>query len=151
LNYSKKTIKLLKQEIKISVLSIDEGDNTMHFKMEVSNGIITASQDFYGYADIFKEFANRLLIFPNTISDKIKFEHGEKGNRWAYYILMEVFCYDKNGHSVIHVITDNNSNEPNTNKSEFYIKTVPASLNKLGQTLSHWNPMTEKDIKWMAE
>ena len=38
----------LKQEIKISVIAIDEGDKTIQFQMEVTNGISSTSQDFYG-------------------------------------------------------------------------------------------------------
>jgi hypothetical protein len=141
----------LKQEIKISTLAIDEGDDTIQFQIEVSNGIISTSQDFYGYADNFKEFATRLLSFPKTITDNVKYELGESGERWAYYILLDVFCHEKNGHSAIHVIVDNNRKRPYTNKSEFYITTVPASLNKLGQLLRDWNPTTEKEITWAAE
>ena len=142
---------MLKQEIKISVLSFDEGDDTIQFQIEVTNGIISASQDFYGYADNFKEFSTGLLSFPKSITDKAKYELGEIGERWAYYILLNVFCYESNGYSAIHVILTNNGIPPNTNKSEFYIKTVPASLNKFGQLLKDWNPMTEKEITWTAE
>ena len=142
---------MLKQEIKISVLAIDEGDDTIQFQLEVSNGINSTSQDFYGYADNFKEFAIGLLSFPKTISDKVKYQLGEIGQRSAYYILLEVFCYESNGHSAIHIIVDNNGKRPYTNKSEFYITTVPASLNKLGKLLNDWNPMDEKEILWKAE
>ena len=141
----------MKQEVKISVLAIDEGDDTIQFQMEVSNGISSSSIDFYGYADNFKEFATGLLLFPKTVSDKVRYELGEIGERWAYYILLDVFCYESNGHSAIHVIVDNNGKGPYTNKSEFYITTVPASLNKFGQLLKEWNPMTEKEIIWNAE
>jgi len=141
----------MRQKIKISVLAIDEGDDTIQFQIEVSNGVSSSSLDFYGYADNFKEFATGLLLFPKTVSDKVKYELGETGERWAYYILLDVFCYASNGHSVIHVIVDNNENPPQTNKSEFYITTVPASLNKLGQLLHNWNPTSEKEILWIAE
>jgi len=140
-----------KQEIKISVLSIDEGDDTIQFQMEVSNGIRSTSQDFYGCADNFKEFAIGLLSFPKTITENVKYELGESSERWAYYILLDVFCYENNGHSSIHVVVDNNGKRPYTNKSEFYITTVPASLNKLGQLLQDWNPTTVKEITWTAE
>jgi hypothetical protein len=141
----------MKPEIKISVLSIDEGDDTVQFQIEVCNGISSTSQDFYGYADNFQEFATGLLSFPKTITDNVKYELGEKGERWAYYILLEVFCYENNGHSAIHIMVDNNGKKPYTNKSEFYITTVPASLNKFGQLLRDWNPITEKEITWTAE
>ncbi len=139
------------QQVKISVLSIDAGDDTIQFQIEVSNGISSASQDFYGYADSFKEFATGLLSFPNTITDNVKYELGESGEHWAYYILLDVFCHENNGHSSIHVIVDNNGKRPYTNKSEFYITTVPASLNKLGQLLWDWKPLTEKAITWIVE
>lgn len=57
------------QNIKISVLGIDERDDTVHFQIEVSNGISSISQDLYGYADNFKEFATNLLTFPKTIAE----------------------------------------------------------------------------------
>ena len=142
---------MLKQEIKILVLNIEEGDDLIHFQIEVTNGISSTSQDFYGYADDFKEFAIGLNSFPKAITDKVKYELGEIGERSAYYILLEVFCYEKNGHSAIHIIIDNNGERPYKNKSEFYIKTVPASLNKLGQLLEEWNPLIEKQINWTAE
>jgi hypothetical protein len=81
----------------------------------------------------------------------VKYELGESGERWAYYILLEVFCYKSDGHSAIHILIDDNGKRPYTNKSEFYITTVPASLNKLGHLLKDWNPMTEKEITWTAE
>jgi hypothetical protein len=141
----------LKQEIKISVLAIDEGDDTIHYQLEVTNGINSTTQDFYGYEDSFKEFATGLLSFPKAITDKVKYELGESGERWAYYILLDVFCYEQNGRSAIHVVIYNNGKRPNTSKSEFYITTVPASLNKLGQLLLDWNPTTIKGITWTTE
>jgi len=88
--------KILKQEIKISVLSIDEGDDTIRFQIEATNGISSTSIDFYGYADNFKEFATGLLSFPKTINDKVQYELGEIGERWAYFILLEISCYENN-------------------------------------------------------
>ena len=142
---------MLKQEIIISVLSIDEGDDTIQFQIEVTNGISSTSQDFYGYADNFKEFAAGLLTFPKTITDNVKYELGESGERWSYYILLDVFCYENSGHSAIHIIVDNNKKPPDMNKCDFYITTVPASLNNFGQLLIDWNPKTENEITWTAE
>lgn len=139
------------QEIKISVLSIDKGDDTIQFQIEASNEINSTTQDFYGYADNFKEFATGLLSFPKTLTDNVRYELGESGEHWAYHILLDVFCHEKNGHSAIDVIVDNNRKRPYSNKSEFYITTVPASLNKLEQLLRDWNPTTENEITWTAE
>lgn len=141
----------MRQEIKISVLSIDEGDDMIQFQIECSNGICSTTLDFYGYVDNFIEFATGLISFPKTITDNVKYVLGESGERWAYFIHLEAFCYENNGHSAIHIIVDNNEKQPYTNKCEFYIKTVPASLNKFGQLLKDWNPITEKEISWIAE
>ena len=85
---------MLTKEIKISVLGIDHGDDSIQFQIEATNGINATSIDFYGYADNFKEFATGLLSFPKTITDNVKYELGESGERWAYYILLDVFCYE---------------------------------------------------------
>ncbi len=142
---------MYKQALKIAVLAIDHGDDSIQFQVDVTNGISAASLDFYGYADHFKAFAAGLRSFPKTISDHVRYELGEVGERWAYYMLLDVFCYESNGHSAIHVITDNNGKSPYTNKSEFYITTVPASINKLGQLLDNWDPTTENQVTWTAE
>lgn len=42
------------------VLSIDEGDDTIQFQIEITNGVSSTSQDFHGYADNFKDFATEL-------------------------------------------------------------------------------------------
>ena len=140
---------MLKQVIKIKALNIDNEE--IQFQIDLSNGINTTSIDFYGYADEFDNFANELLTFPKTIDSEAKYELGEQGEKWAYFILMRVFCYEKNGHSAIHIIVDNNGKQPYTNKTEFYIMTVPASLNELGQLLKSWNPKTQNEILWTAE
>ena len=139
----------LRQEIKIEILEIE--DEETQFQITLTNGINLTTIDFYGYTNEFESFANGLLDFPKNIHDEVKYELGEIGDKWAYYILMKVFCYETNGYSAIHVKVDNNSKEPYTNKSEFYIKTYPASLNKFGQLLKDWNPKIEKEIVWTAE
>lgn len=142
---------MLEQRIKISLLAIDEGDDTIQFQIELTNGVNSTSIDFYGYADEFQNFANELCSFPKSIDTEIKYELGEQGQKWAYYILLRVFCYENNGHTAIQIKIDNNRIEPHKSNSEFYILTVPASINKLGQKLKNWNPKTEKEIEWTAE
>ena len=51
------------QQIKISLLAIDEGDDTIQFQMKLTNGENSTSIDFYGYADEFQDFANELCSF----------------------------------------------------------------------------------------
>jgi len=93
------------QKIKISVLQIDNEE--IQFQIELTNGISSSSLDFYGYADEFKAFATGLISFPITISDNIVYELGENIEKWAYYMLLKVYCYEANGHTAIQIIIDN--------------------------------------------
>jgi hypothetical protein len=113
---------MLKQELKISVISIDQGDSSVHFKIEASNGINSISQDFYGYADNFKKFENGLISFPKTITDNVKYGLGEKGDRWAYYILLDGFCHANYENAAIPVLIDNNEKQPNKIKVNFTLR-----------------------------
>jgi hypothetical protein len=141
---------MLKQQIKISTLVIDEGDDTIQFQIELTNGINSTSIDFYGYADEFQDFADGLCSFPKNIDAEVKYELGEQGQKWAYYILLRAFCFENNGHTAIQIKIDNNGIEPHKSNSEFYILTVPASINTLGQKLKNWNPKIDNEIEWTA-
>jgi hypothetical protein len=142
---------MLEQRIKISLLAIDEGDDTIQFQVDLTNGVNSTSINFYGYSDEFQDFANELCTFPKSIDNEVKYELGEQGKKWAYYILLRVFCYENNGHTAIQIKIDNNRIEPHKSYSEFYILTVPASINKLGQKLKNWNPKIDMEIEWIAE
>ena len=81
---------MLKQEIKIIALDIE--DEEVQFQIALTNGINSTSIDFYGYTDEFKELANGLITFSKKIDDIVQYELGEVGRKWAYYILLKVFC-----------------------------------------------------------
>jgi hypothetical protein len=139
---------MLKQEIKITVVDID--DKLIQFSLKVTNGINSISNELYAYADEFKNFGNGLIAFPKSIEDVVKYEHGKIDKRVDCYILLRAFCYERNGHCAIHIKIENNGVEPYTSRGEFYIMTVPASLNELGQLLFNWNPETREEIIWTA-
>lgn len=139
----------MKQQIKIKTLNVE--DDEIQFQIDLTNGINSTKIDFYGHTDEFINFANELISFPKNINSEIKYELGEKEEKWAYFILLRVFCYQTNGHSAIQIEIDNNRKEPYKNESEFYILTVPASINKLGQILKEWDPKTKNEVKWTAE
>jgi len=135
----------MERKIKIRALNIENEE--VHFQIELANAVNSTSIDFYGYIDEFRSFGAELCSFPQNINHKIQYELGEQGNKWAYYILLRVFCYETNGYSAI----NNNREEPYKNYSEFCIMTVPASINKLGQLLKGWKMENEKEIEWIAE
>jgi hypothetical protein len=140
--------------IKVKVLTEPDDDGLFQFEIGLSNGQSSTSLAFWGYGDNFKEFGERLIEFPQGIHDKVIYElGGEKGSgerKWAYYLSLSAFCFEPTGKSAIKVIVDNHSNAPDYQRCEFYIKSEPASLNKLGQGLSNWNPVNVKEFEWIS-
>jgi hypothetical protein len=135
-------------QIKFTVIDYDQYEDEVKFRIGFVNDIVASSLEFYGYSDTFKVFADSLLLFPKLITDTILFQVGEDDKKWAYYMLLKVFCYERNGHTAIQIILDNHQQSPDTIKTEFYIKTVPASINNLGKLLFHWDPKIEKELIW---
>lgn len=136
---------------KLKIETIHEEMGEVQYMLELSNDDTSASIEFYGSANEFKSFALGLISFPRNIKDKVTYELGKIGEKWAYYILLEVYCYEPNGLSAIRVVIHNSGSAPYFSKSEFFIRTLPASINALGHLLNNWNPGTTKEIVWMAE
>jgi hypothetical protein len=132
--------------IKISVLEIDNED--IRFQVQIENYCCKTSLDFYGYAEDFKEFGNRLTQFPKSINDKAVFQLGEDDRKWAYYMFIKAFCFDASGHTALRVVVDNLGDSVNGHRSEFSIISEAASINSLGQILKSWNPLLTKEIIW---
>ena len=138
----------MKPEIRINVLQIDKWDDTIHFQGFFSSDICSTTLEFYGYSDEFQDFANRLTEFPKSAKDKAAYELGEKGDKWAYYLLIEAYCIEVNGRSALKIEATNNGIGPAYHESKFEIESEPASLNRLGNRLKNWNPIEEKTFQW---
>ena len=132
--------------IRISVLEIDNED--IHFQVEIENYSCRTSLDFYGNADDFKSFGEKLSEFPKSINDIASFQLGEDDRKWAYYMTIKAFCYDASGHTALRVLVDNFSDTVNGHRTEFSIMSEAASINSLGQMLMTWNPLVTKEIIW---
>ena len=139
----------MSQTIRIKALNVE--DDEIQFEIIVSNGISTSSLDFYAYFDEFIDFGNKLKQFPKDITDEVQYELGEQDPKWAYYMQLKAYCYQSNGHSAIDVVIDNHGAKPYQNQASFSLTTLPASINKLGELLSTWNPKNDKEIEWVAE
>jgi len=141
----------MQPEIRIKVLDIDEDDSDFtKFRIYFSNSMISASFEFCNYLDCFDDFSKKLQAFPVDIKDTIVFQLGENSEKWAYYMFLEINC-EPNGSSTMHVKLDNNKQDYDLIRTEFYIKTLPASLNKFGQILSSWKPKERKEVVWVSD
>jgi hypothetical protein len=132
--------------IKISVLEIDNED--IQFQVEIENYCCRTSLDFYGNANDFKSFGQKLSEFPKNINDIALFQLGEDDRKWAYYMSIKAFCYDASGHTALRVLVDNFGDTANGHRTEFSIMSEAASINSLGQMLMTWNPLVTKEIIW---
>jgi len=132
--------------IKISVLNIDDDD--IQFQFQIENYCCKTSLDFYGNADDFKEFGQKLIDFPSSIDDTAMFQLGEDDRKWAYYMLLKAFCYDASGHTALRIVVDNLGDHVNGHRSEFSILSEAASINSFGQKLLQWNPLQTKELVW---
>lgn len=138
----------MKSEIKLTVLEIDQGDDTIHFQGYFSNGLCSTTLEFYGYSDEFQDFASNLIKFPRTAKDKVAYELGEKGDKWAYYLLIQAYCIELNGRSALKIEATNNGTVYSHHESKFEIESEPASLNRLGYGLKNWNVLEQKVFEW---
>ncbi|KIA87031.1 hypothetical protein [Flavobacterium sp. AED] len=136
----------MNSNIKIKALDIDENDFTK-FRIFFDNGLISSPFEFYHYIDCFTEFALKLESFPIDVNDTITFEVGEDSEKWAYYLALKISC-ESDGRSIIHIKLDNHLGDSDLIKAEFFIKTLPASLNKFGQLLKSWNPKESTEVSW---
>ena len=135
--------------IRLIVVSEPDDDQLFRFEINISNGQTVAALEFCGYADNFAQWASGLTDFPKAVRDKVTYELGEvdKGElKCGYYLLLEAFCYDATGQSAIRVKVDKKFEIPAYESHEFFIKSEPASINKLGQGLIKLNPLTRRNL-----
>jgi hypothetical protein len=137
--------------INLKVIREPDDDGLYQYEVTLSNGKTFGSLMFYEYADCFKQFGQSLTQFPKTSKDVVTYQLLEEDKKYAYYMLLRVFCYEQNGQSAIRVITDNHSAEPDYQRCEFFIRSTPASINRLGQGLENWDPKETKDFSWNAD
>jgi hypothetical protein len=138
--------------IKIKVIREPDDDGLFEFEINLSNGHSSTSLVFWGYGDNFKEFGDQLNDFPKGTNETVTFELGQEKDRgqmkWAYYLLLQAFCFSASGQTAIKIVVDNHADGADYQRSEFYIKAEPLSLNKLGQQLNNWNPKNIKELEW---
>lgn len=136
------------KEIRIKVVGVDQNDGYIKYEIYFNNGFCAVTLEFYGYPDEFKEFSIQLIDFPKTASDKAIYELGEKGNQWAYHLLIQAYCVESNGRSAIKVESTNNGVGPGFHDCKFEIESEVASINRLGTGLKNWNPLDQEQFVW---
>ena len=98
----------------------------------------------------FKAFAEQLSSFPQSVNQIVCDQIGSDDVDWTYFLQLEVSCYEPNGNSAIRIRGWTGKQIPYYQRFEFFIQTLPAALNRLGQTLRGWNPLERDEFTWFA-
>ncbi|UOQ99198.1 hypothetical protein MUN81_06800 [Hymenobacter sp. 5317J-9] len=127
-----------------------DGDCT--FDIDIIRPDVRAHAYFYGDADTFIEFGNKLVTFPQNATETVCFEWGEVGNPSSFgYLRIEAYCASPAGHTALRIIVDNNGERAERHRFEFSILSEAASINKLGALLTNWQVETTSQLVWKAE
>jgi hypothetical protein len=134
------------------VLSLDDGDGLFFFEFSASNGLFSATQDFWDYRDTFEEFGRMLSEFPTVDKNVVTFEIGSMEETAAYYLRVSAYTFDAVGHAAIEVVVDNHRKGEQLAKANFQIPCEIAAINRLGKALRRWSadptvPMIWKPIQ----
>lgn len=134
--------------LRFKILDIDDSDELLKIEIHLNNGLNATTLNYYNYIEDIQNFGKKLSQFPSSVSDEIIYEIGEKGNKWAFYLLLKVFYKSENNSFAIKIITCNNGVDYSFSQSEFEINFEPASINRFGERLKNWNPTDSKIIEW---
>ncbi len=140
---------MIKQSIEIEAIYVD--DEEVKFRVSANSKSASSSIEIFGYIDTFMEFGSQLSKFPSSSKDEVKYELGHEVENWAYYLLLRVFCYKPTGATAIEVRMNNKKEVPELVKSTFYLLSIPASINRLGQSLENWNFEKNPVFKWESQ
>lgn len=144
-----------KGSLKFKIISIGDTTDEVNVFLTASSNDWQGTLEFWSYADLIKDFAEKLKTFPNNLKEEVVFEIGEelsdKRPVHQCYLLLRVYCFDAVGHVAIEVVMNNNSTENDTKKARFNIYSEPQQINDLGRMLYEWNPVKESELVWETE
>jgi len=138
--------------LQFRVLSLDDSDGLFFFEFSASNGLFSATQDFWEYPSAFEEFGHMLSEFPTVDKNAAAFEIGSMEENSAYYLRVCAYTFDAMGHAALEVVVDNHLKSENLARANFQIPCEIAAINRLGKALWQWSadptvPMIWKPIE----
>lgn len=138
----------MKTGIWLEDLGYDEED-VLHLHLTASNDECAVSQEFYAYVQNVHDFATQLLQFPKTVTDEVTFQIGKDEPKHHCYVLITAYVCDPVGHSALEVHVSQSGNREVQKHSEFSIRSDPAQLSTLGQTLLEWLKSRHTTYEWI--
>jgi hypothetical protein len=138
--------------MKTSFISLERfpcDDSAWHVEVCASNGSFSGAQDFYTDPEDLETLGSDLCKFPKSIQDEVRFELGDKTDKWTYFVLVRAFLFDSVGHAAIEFAVSNNSTSPYSAQTSFFIHSEVASINYLGQQLQAWVISHNSPLIWL--
>ena len=128
-------------------------DHATHcsFDVDIIRPDVKAHVYFYGNTDTFATFGKALIAFPQSATDTVLFEAGQKGHSSFGYLLIKAYCTSPAGHTALKIIAENNEDGAAHYRFEFSIAAEAASINKLGALLANWQVKNTPQLVWKAE
>jgi hypothetical protein len=113
-------------------------EEMQHFQVAASNGLFTATQDFYANVTDVEALAESLKAFPRSSTDEVRFEVGSTEPGQADSFSLRAWLYDPVGHAALTFAVCSVGKDPWRQEARFTIRCQVASLNRLGASLLQW-------------
>lgn len=131
--------------MKLSLTHIytDSADGMLEIAFSMSNQDYAAKQNAYLYPDTLISFAEQLLAFPKSATEKLEMEAGSPGFAW---VKLTAYTYNGLGHSALEISTLQIGDPPTERRSQFSAKIEAQALNMLGQEILDWMRNEEREL-----
>ena len=104
-----------------------------HFVLLVSDGARSGRSEFYADAGSIHELAEKLVRFPRSTEDEVRFDCGEKDDpRYAGFTGLRFYVRDAAAHTALHVQFLCRGNDLVTSTIEFAFAVEVATINRIG-------------------
>lgn len=127
-----------------------EEPHHVHLVLEASNGSQKTVFEYYCNATDLNDMASSLEEFPRYQSDVYLYELGSEKpeDKWSYYFQFRAFTTNGVGGCAIKLRTNNKSELPNREISEFCIQAESSQINRLGQLLKEFSHLEHEVLEW---
>lgn len=127
-----------------------EEPHHINLVLEASNGNQKTVFEYYCNATDLEEMASGLEEYPRHSSDVYLYEFGSERpeDKWSYYFRFRAFLTNGLGNCAIQLRTNNNSELPDKELSEFCIKAETSQINRLGNLLREFSKLNHEVLEW---
>ncbi len=102
-----------------------------HFQVAASNGLFTATQEFYANVSAIEELGESLAAFPRSSTDEVRFEVGSVEPGLADSFSLRAYLYDPVGHAALTLAVCNVGKDPWRQEARFTIRCTASNAESL--------------------